>query len=85
VRGDMVIQWGDITVGVAAIIGLIYVARTLRRTVNDTLGFVGNHMSANTEALIEVRVALEKVVDRLERVENTVRQHSNKKSRTAVP
>jgi hypothetical protein len=66
--------WDQLAVGVAAILGLVYVARTLRRTMRDVLGFLSNHMTSHTEALIDVRVALERVADRLERLESTTRR-----------
>ncbi len=44
------INWEDISVGVAAILGLIYVTRTLRNIQDTTLKFLGNHLSTNTAA-----------------------------------
>ena len=57
------IQWGDITVGVAAIIGLVYVARCMRGSNKDTLEFLGNHLSAQTDALVNLTAATTRLVD----------------------
>lgn len=62
------LEWSQITVGVAAVLGLIYVARTLRNVVSDVLEFLGNHLSGVTESLRNLTVATERLagdVDRL--------------------
>lgn len=60
-------DWAQISVGVAAVLGLIYTARTMRRVVHDVLTFLGNHLSAVTEAQREVAINLERLADRIDR------------------
>jgi hypothetical protein len=71
------IPWQEISVGVAAVLGLVYVAKTMRRVVRDTLEFLGNHLSGVTSAQSNTVAALEKVADRLERVEERVAEHAS--------
>jgi hypothetical protein len=59
------IEWEQLTVGVAAILGLIIVANTMHRAMKDLLGFLYNHLST-------VTAALERVADRLEGLENKI-------------
>lgn len=70
------IPWQELTVGVAAVAGLTMVALTMRRVVRDTLTFLGNHLSGVTDAQVKVSASLERVADRLERVEEKVDQHA---------
>lgn len=70
------IQWQELTVGVAAIVGLVMVSVTMRRVVRDTLSFLGNHLSNITEAQNKTAVALDRVCDRLEQVEEKIDQYS---------
>jgi hypothetical protein len=65
--------WADVTVGVAAIGGLIYVARTLRGTVKEQLTFLYNHLSENTKAQVETARSLQAVAGALEDVATTVK------------
>jgi hypothetical protein len=59
------IEWEQLTVGVAAILGLVIVANTMRRAMKDLLSFLYNHLST-------VTAALERVADRLEGLENKI-------------
>lgn len=67
-----VVDWAQISVGVAAVIGMIAVVRSQRRILSDFLRFLGNDMHEHQEALLNVSVALEKVADRLSRLEAAV-------------
>lgn len=69
------IPWDQLAVGVAAIVGLVYVARTMRRAMRDVLEFLGNHLSGVVEAQARVATSLDRVADRLERVEDKVAAH----------
>lgn len=66
------LAWDQLAVGVAAVLGLIYVSRTMRRLVRDVLQFLGNHLSGLQRAQESVVQALERVADRLERLERRV-------------
>lgn len=67
-----VVDWAQISVGVAAVIGMITVVRSQRRMISDVLRFLSNDMHEYREALTDVCVALERVADRLERLESVV-------------
>lgn len=71
------IPWQELSVGVAAVVGLVMVAVTMRRVVKDTLSFLGNHLSSVTDAQTKVSAALDKVADRLERVEERIEEHAS--------
>jgi uncharacterized protein YoxC len=70
------VSWADITVGVAAVLGLIYVARTLRRVVQDVLDFMANHLSGVTTSLTNLTVATTKMADRVDTMGIEVREAS---------
>lgn len=55
------LDWSQLSVGVAAIVGLVYVSRTMRRVLDSTLTFIGNHMSLTTQAQEATAEALEDV------------------------
>lgn len=74
----MNVAWDQVAVGVAAVIGLIYVARTLRSSNKDVLSFLGNHMNRATEAQQDSARAMQAVADRLERVEGAVDEHTRR-------
>lgn len=63
------VAWDQLAVGVAAVVGLVYVARTMRRLIADVLEFLGNHLSRLQRAQEGVVRALDGVADRLERLE----------------
>lgn len=70
------IAWDQIGVGVAAILGLVYLARTQRQAQNDVLRlqryvleYLGSHLSAMTTAQREVASSLDRVASQLDRVE----------------
>ena len=60
------IRWDQIAVGVAAIVGLVYVARTLRGSMKDTLEFLANHLSGLSENLSNLTVATGRLADRID-------------------
>lgn len=60
------VQAGGIGVAMAA---LVYVVRSMRGLHESVITFFGNHLSKTTEALGQVERGLDKVVDRLERIE----------------
>ena len=62
------VAWDQLAVGVAAIVGLVYVARTLRASMRDTLSFLGNHLSRVSETLDELTRASEHLADRIEQM-----------------
>ena len=59
-------DWSQISVGVAAIIGLIYVVRSIRTMNSEVLTFFGNHMSTMTKALTDVASNLSTLNARVE-------------------
>lgn len=73
------IAWDQIAVGVAAILGLIYVARTLRCALRDTLVFLGNHLSSIAAALEATAINLQSLNERVDRL------HDNHMEMKAVP
>jgi Tfp pilus assembly protein PilN len=69
----MGIAWEQLSVGVAAIVGLVLVARTLVRVQRYTLDFLGNHLSALTKVVHELQLASERHTDAVERLSSIVR------------
>ncbi len=65
--------WDQLAVGVAAIVGLIYVARTLRKSNEDVLQFLGNHMTRNTEAQAKLVDAVQDLSDEIRNMKAEVR------------
>ncbi len=65
--------WDQLAVGVAAIVGLIYVARTLRRSNEDVLEFLGNHMTKNTEVQAKLVDAVTDLSDEVKNMKAEVR------------
>lgn len=57
------VDWSQLGVGIAAILGLIYVSRTMKRVLETTLTFVGNHMSSVTAAQGNTAEAISEVAD----------------------
>lgn len=57
----LTVDWTQLTVGVAAILGLIYVSRTMKKVLDVVLTFVGNHMTAVTDAQVKTAEALGEV------------------------
>jgi hypothetical protein len=48
----------QLTIGVAALVTLVYSIRTVRGIAADNQKFLGNHMSTNTRAMQDVAVNL---------------------------
>lgn len=67
---DGCIQWDQLAVGVAAVVGLIYVARTLRRSNQDVLTFLEHQMRRSTKAQEDTAHGIQAAVDRLAGVED---------------
>jgi len=73
------VDWSQLSIGVAAIVGLVYVARTMRGLVRETLErvgtiqkestvFMGNHMSNISSSLESVAVNLSTLNERVDRL-----------------
>jgi len=61
-------DWSQLSVGVAAIVGLVYVARVMRGMQRDVLTFMENHLhniSSSLEAVAINLIGLNERVDRL--------------------
>lgn len=53
------LNWANLGVGVAAVAVNLYIVRAF-------IGFLSNHMSQNTQALIDLTVATQRLVDKVE-------------------
>jgi hypothetical protein len=61
-------NWAELSVGVAAVVGLVYVARTMRGIMSDVLLFMENHLSGVTKSLVDLNVSTGKMAERMERL-----------------
>lgn len=61
-------DWSQLSVGVAAIVGLVYVARVMRGMQKDVLAFMNNHMSNISSSLEQVAVNLATLNERVDRL-----------------
>ena len=68
-------DWSQLTVGVAAIAGLVLVVRSLRGAQKELLDFLYNHLSENTKAQIATTRALQKLADTVENLAEESRTH----------
>jgi uncharacterized protein YaaN involved in tellurite resistance len=62
------VDWSQLSVGVAAVVALVYVTKVLRGMQRDVLSFMGNHMgniSSSLEATATNLASLNERVDRL--------------------
>ncbi len=69
------IAWSDLTVGVAAIVGLIVVVRTIRALVREQMEFMYSHHAEITQALISTARSLEALTKVIEDVAEESRQY----------
>ncbi len=67
-------DWANLSVGVAAIVGLVYVARVMRGVMADVLTFFGNHMSSVTKAQAATAKALQRLADEVTHLREEVRK-----------
>jgi hypothetical protein len=51
-------DWTQLSIGVAALVTLVYSIRTVRGIAADNQKFLGNHMSTNTAAMRDVATNL---------------------------
>jgi hypothetical protein len=71
------VHWEDLGVGVAAILGMVYIARVLARVLKDTMSGVterqtemlqwfGNHLSNLSSSMESTAVSLQRMSDNIE-------------------
>lgn len=66
--------WAQGGIGVAALAVLVYIVRELRAIHKETITFFGNHLSGTVEALGNLTASTERIVERLDRLENEMRR-----------
>lgn len=67
------VDWANLSVGVAAVVALVYTVRAQRSLISQFLGALTNDVAHVEEALREVAVAMERIADGQERIVRELR------------
>ncbi len=67
-------DWANLSVGVAAVVAVVYVARVMRGVMSDVLAFFGNHMSSVTKTQADTARALQRLADEVRSMREEVRK-----------
>lgn len=77
------VDWANLSVGVAAVVALVYTVRAQRSVISQFLAALTNDVAHVEEALREVAVAMERVADGQERILREVRPRAKPRGRSA--
>lgn len=75
------IKWDELGMGVAALIAMIYIVRTMKGIMSEVMKFLYNHMSTITVALTHVADRLETMGDKFDHLADTLEDANDAKNR----